>query len=167
MREYLYSIVCFTCATGLVLILAPDGVRQGLKKHVKFIGALCLICILIKPTTELLDALDSFGDNGFSGIIDDESKLYDKYEEIYQNYLDGGYGENIGDAVKDSLYERFQIEKKHCRILTEFADRNGDGIREPKKITVILSGSAKFKEPESIKCFVSELFDCEAVVAIE
>ena len=169
MREYVFSIVCFSCATGIVLMLAPDGLRQGLKKHVKFIGALCLICILIKPTTELLEAIERLGDEGFSGMLEGESEgeLYDKYDEIYKNYLDGGYGENIGEAVKDSLYERFGIEKDNCRVLTEFADKDGDGVREPKKITVILGGNAKFKEPESIKSFISELFDCEAAVAIE
>lgn len=169
MREYVYSVVCFSCAAGLVLMLAPDGVRQGLKKHVKFIGALCLICILIKPTTDFLDAVDRLGKEDFSGILDSESEgeLYDKYEEIYQNYLDGSYGENIGEAVKDALDERFNIEKENCRVLTEFSDKDGDGVREPKKITVVLSGEAKFKEPESIKSFVSELFECDAAVAIE
>ena len=118
---------------------------------------------------ELIQTLSSLDVEDLSGIFDTDSEgeLYDKYDEIYQSYLDGGYGENIGEAVKDVLHGRFDIKKDNCRVLTEFADKNGDGAREPKKITVILSGEAKLKEPDSIKTFISELFECDVSVAIE
>ena len=169
MREYVLSIVCFSIAAGVAMIISPEGTRGGLKKHMRLISSLCIVCILINPLAEVIDTIGAFDAdeiNGFFGA-DVEGELYEKYEEIYHNYLDGGYGENIGAAVKDSLYERFGIERENCRVLTEFRDRDGDGVREPSKITVVLSGGAKFKEPDSIKNFISGLFECDAAVAIE
>ena len=169
LREYVFSIVCFASAVGIALIIAPEGTRRGLKKHLTLISTLCLICLLINPMAELMDTVSALDGAELDELlgIGGEGELYDKYEAIYQSYLDGGYGENIGEAVKDALYGRFGIKKENCRVLTEFADKNGDGAREPRKITVILSGEAKFKEPDGIKTFISELFECEAAVAIE
>lgn len=169
LREYVYSVVSFSFAFGLVMILAPDGVRQGIKKHIKLIGALCLVCILIDPVSELLDTLENVSSGNMSEITGGiaEGELYDKYDEIYQSYLDGSYGENIGEAVKDALLKKFDIKKENCRVLTEFHDKNGDGVREPKKITVVLSGADKFRDPEMIKGFLSSLFECNVVAAIE
>jgi hypothetical protein len=169
MTEYVFSIVLFSIASGIVLILVPEGTRQGLKKHLKLITSLCLICILISPMAKLMETISSFDGGDINGIFgtDTEGELYDKYNEIYQNYLDGGYGENIGEAVKEALYKRFGIAKENARVLTEFSDKNGDGVREPRKITIVLSGSAIVKEPDSIKKFVSEVFECDTAVAIE
>ena len=156
LREYVFSIVCFSSAAGIALILVPEGTRQGLKKHLKLLSVLCLICLLINPMAELIQTLSSLDVEDLSGIFDTDSEgeLYDKYDEIYQSYLDGGYGENIGEAVKDVLHGRFDIKKDNCRVLTEFADKNGDG-------------EEKLKEPDSIKTFISELFECDVSVAIE
>ena len=101
----------------------------------------------------------------FEGI--DEVELRDKYEDIYNKYFEGDYGENIGQAVKDSLYEKFGIANDKCRINVELSDSDGDGIKEPRRITVILNGRAIFKDPEAIKKFISELFKCECKCAIE
>ena len=169
LKEYIYSIASFSFALGLVLVIAPDGVRQGIKKHVKFIGALCLICILIDPVAELIGTLHNLSNKDLSGFIgeSDKGELYDKYENIYESYLDGSYGENVGAAVKDSLLKKFGIKKDNCRVLTEFCNGDGDEARKPQKITIILSGDDKFRDPDKIKSFISDTFDCEAAVAVE
>ena len=53
------------------------------------------------------------------------------------------------------------------RATVKFADKNGDGINEVEKITVILSGKAVFVDPASIKACIGETFDAECVCAIE
>ena len=168
MREYVVSVVSFSSALGLVLLIVPDGVRSGLKKHVRLIGALCLICLLISPASKLLDAFDKLSLGDISGLVGNpvSDGLYDKYEEIYNDYVNGSYGENVGDAVKDALFERFSIKRDNCRVMVDLFD-NGDGISEPSKITVVLSGEGILSDPEKIKLFVSELFSCECAVAIE
>lgn len=169
MREYVYSIVSLSSAVGVILMLAPDGVRQGLKKHIKFISALCLVCVLINPVSEFLYTFDDLLHSDHLEFIGgvNEGELYEKYDEIYQSYLEGSYGENIGGAVKDALSEKYGIKKENCRVLTEFYDNDRDGIREPKKITVVLSGLDRFRDPEMIKRFLSDIFNCDVAVAIE
>ena len=169
LKTYVYSVVSFSLALGILLLLVPDGVRQGLKKHVKFIGVLCLLCVLINPATALIESLEELLSGDPSIIFGEprEDELYAKYEDIYQSYLDGSYGENVGDAVKDSLFEKFGIKKESCRVLTELSDNDGDGVRTPQKITVVLSGADRFRDPEAIKEFVAEVFGCDSAVALE
>ena len=167
MREYVYSIVSFSSAAGLLLILLPSGTRHGLKKHVKLICALCLVCILIDPLSDLIGSIDELFSGDLSIYEDNGGELYERYEQIYQSYLDGSYGDNIGQVVKDALFEKFDIKRENCRVLTEFYDNNGDGVREPKRITVVLSGEDKFRDPETVKEFLSSVFECEIAAAIE
>ena len=168
MREYVVSVVSFSSALGLVLLIVPEGVRSGLKKHVRLIGALCLICLLITTVSELLDSFDKLLNGDLSGIVgrSASNELYDKYEAIYNAYVNGSYGENIERAVKDILFERFSIKGDNCRVTVELLS-NGDGVSEPGKITVILSREGILCDPEKIKGFVSEMFSCECAVAIE
>ncbi len=165
MSGYIYSIVIAAVAMGIVLIISPSN--GGLKKHIQLIASVFLICLLIKPTLEFFDAVKELTQNSSSILPSDDGELYDKYESIYENYLDGEYGENIGEAVKDVLYEKFSIKKENCRVLTKFKSGEIAGVRLPETITVILSGSAKLLDPEPVRVFVQELFGCEVKLAVE
>lgn len=169
MSEYIYSIVCFAGAVGLILIVVPEGARGGLLKHVRLVGSLCLICLIIKPSAELIGYIKELGEGDLSVIFGNvqENELYDKYEDIYREYLHGGYGENVGEAVKDALAEKFNIDRNDVRCLVEFGDEVGGGIKEPRKITVIVKGRAVLTDPQSIKDLISGVFGCECEVAVE
>lgn len=169
MSKYLYSLICTVSAAGIAMILLPGESRSGMKKHVGLICSLCVLCIIITPFSDLINNISGFLESGgevIFGQIDKEA-IYDEYESIYNKYLDGGYGNNIGQAVKDSLHQKFGIPPNRLRVLTEFSDKNGDGAREPCKITVILNGSSIFREPREIEQFISDLFECICVCAIE
>ena len=167
MREYIYVIVVLSAAVGIILVLSPEGRGQGLKKHIRLISSICLLCVLIEPAAELIAALRDAGGSIVGEINKNEVGLHERYESIYEQYLDGRYGENIGQAVKDALYEKFGIKNENCRVSTEFHYSEKDGVRVPRRIVVVLSGSARLKDPISVKDFVSELFGCEAEVAVE
>ena len=172
MSKYLYSVICTVAAAGIAMISLPGESRSGMKKHVGLICSLCVLCIIISPFSELINNISDFLESGGEAMFgqigkEDKAELYDEYESIYNKYLDGGYGNNIGQAVKDSLLKKFGIPSDQLRVLTEFSDKNGDGAREPCKITVILSGSSIFREPREIERFISELFECMCVCAIE
>lgn len=165
MREYVYSTVLVAVALGIVFILSPGG--RGLSKHIRLIASVCFLTVLIYPATSLIDSLRQMGDYVINDITQKEEELYDKYKSIYESYLDGAYGDNVGKAVKDVLKEKFDIENEECRVSTEFYYSDKEGVKIPRRITVVLSGKAKFKEPLTIKNFVSELFGCEVNVAVE
>ncbi len=167
MREYIYGIVVLSAAMSVIFALTPEGRGQGLKKHIRLISSICLLCVLIEPAAELIDGIRDMGENIFGSIADSENELYERYDSIYEDYLDGKYGENIGQAVKDALYEKFGIKNENCRISTEFSYSEEYGVKVPRKITVVLRKSAVLTDPLAVKDFVSELFGCEAEVALE
>lgn len=167
MREYIFSVVCAAALGGAVIMIAPDGVRSGLKKHVKLVCALCLLCVLIAPGGKLIGVIkDGFGDINFSGP-GAENELQSIYESMYEDNLELGFGDGLGELVKDKLFEKFSVPRDGCRVSVSFKDGDGDGFREPLKITVILSGASIFKEPRAIENYISDVFGCECTCAIE
>ena len=166
MNGYIYSIVCIAAAGGIVCILSPSS---GIKKHLRLVCALCLLCVMISPVSNFLNSIRDFFDGEGSELFetDENGELRDTYESIYNKYLEGGYSDNVGEAVKDILYENLGVSKENCRVSVQFADKNGDGVREPTKITVILSGKEVLRDPSTVKELVSNVFECDCVCAID
>ena len=73
----------------------------------------------------------------------------------------------MGEAVKDILYEELGVGKENCRVSVNFSDTDGDGVREPSKITVVLSGKEIFRDPRTVKNLVYDIFKCECECAID
>ncbi len=165
MSGYVYSIVCIAAAGGIVCIISPDS---AIKKHLKLVCALCLLCVMIAPISNFINNIRDFFDTDGSQIFGETDEgVRDTYESIYDRYLEGGYSDNIGETVKDILYEKTGISKENCRVNVQFSDKNGDGVREPSKITVILSGSDIFRDPEQINALIAGIFGCECECAID
>ena len=149
---------------GIVLIVSPEGIRSGIKKHIRLICSLCVLCVMISPLHSLFESLGEIGGRVNST---DEDILYGVYESIYNESSEKIYGEGIERAVKQRLAEGLDIPADQCRTAVEFSDSDGDGFGEPKKITVILSGRSIFKDPRQVEALISGEFQCECVCAIE
>ena len=165
MRTYIYSVVSMAALGGIALIAAPEGIRSGIKKHMKLICSLCLLCVMISPLSELFENIENIG--GEIGSFEGDSGLESMYESIYDGNMEMGYGDGIGEAVKKKLLEGFGVPENESRVEVSFADGDGDGFREPSKITVVLSGGSIFKNPRNIERYISDAFECECVCAIE
>lgn len=165
MRTYIYSVVCMAALGGAVLIVTPEGVRSGLKKHIRLICSLCLLCVMISPISQVLDGLKNIGEMIKSP--DEEQSLHGVYESMYEEMSESGYSESLGEAVKKELDVSFSIPSDDVRTTVEFSDADGDGFREPIKITVLLSGLSILKDPRKIEQLISEKFDCECVCAAD
>ena len=169
MNGYIYSIVCISMSVGIACIIAPEGTRSGIKKHLKLACSLCLLCVLIGPMAGFINNLREILSSGRDAIMNslDRDELRESYESIYDKYLEADYGENVGQAVKNSLFDRFGIPESECEVNVEFTDEKADGVKEPRKITVIFSGRSVFRDPKEIKDFISELFGCECLCAVD
>ena len=167
MREYIYGVILISAAIGIISILSPEGGGQGLKKHIRLISSVCLLCVLIEPASKLIDELFSMGKELSESISQGENEVLDQYEKIYEDYFEGKYGDNVGQAVKEALYDKFSIKNENCRVATEFSYSENDGVKTPRKITVVLSGQAVYVDPLTVTEFISELFGCESEVDLE
>ena len=165
MRGYLYTVVCMAALSGVVLLVAPDGVKSGLKKHIRLICSICMLCIMISPISRVVDGIKNIGDM----IIepDKEDGLHSAYESMYEEKNEENFSEVLEDAVKEELKNALSISANECRTIIEFSDVDDDGFREPVKITVVLSGTAIFKNPRNVESIIFGKFGCDCVCAIE
>jgi len=158
MKEYLLSLLGASFAVALVGILSPNGSV----KHMRLISSLFLICVLAAPLPKAIGSLHSFTEelNGAPG----ESGNND-YTEQMEEAVNSASRAYFAQTLTQMLEQRFSIKTGEVRCLIQWA-QDGEQLR-PLKITVILSGSAIWKNPADLEEFVQNLLGCECVTAIE
>jgi hypothetical protein len=160
-KVYILSIFATAILITVVDILAPSGC--GLSKHLKLITSLVLVCILISPTVSLAQKLKEFSNGDWEFEITGDTD--NQYAEEMQNALDSASLEYFEGMLKQTICKQFDIVEDDLRLHIEWA---GEGLKmHPKKVTVILSGKAIWKNPAKIEEFVSSLLDCDCTSAIE
>ena len=160
-KTYLLSIFATALLITVVDILAPSG--SGLSKYLKLTTSLVLVCILIAPTVSLAQRLKELTNGDWSFSIDGE--IENSYSAELQNALDNASFAYFEGMLKQTLCEEFAIAEDDLRLRVDWSE-NGETVR-PKKVTVILSGKAIWKDPAKIEGYVTSLLDCDCVSAIE
>ena len=166
MTSYLTTLLSTAVIVTLISILTPDGEKSGISKHMGWLSALCIVCILIAPLDGLLETLrsDPDGEITFPWEESPESDKEDLRQEL-QDSLDQTGCAYFTDMLTQTLEETFAIETGELRCIPHWV-REGDKLR-PEKITVVLSGSAIWKDAGAIEKFVTSLLGCPCVTAIE
>ncbi|MBE6633508.1 MAG: hypothetical protein E7620_04080 [Ruminococcaceae bacterium] len=158
MKAYLISLFGASLTIGLVELLAPASAQ----KLLKLLSALLFLCVLASPLPDLIGELGSLSENG--SLISPpppSDEITDQMNEALQSASKTYFVQSL-----TALLEReFSIQsgELRCAVLWEEQD---DQLR-PQRVTVILSGSAIWKDPDPIEKTVSSLLGCECVTAIE
>jgi len=162
-KEYLISVIAAALMAALVGILAPEGSGKGLSGHVRLLGALFLLCVLLAP---LRGAADSLAD-WMRGEVTLDLPSGDS-EEDYGNELESAIRaaswEYAADLLSERLETEFSLPTGEVRCLLHRSDPNAE---HPERVSVILSGSSIWKDPARIEAYVEALLGCECAVAIE
>ena len=158
MREYLLSILSAALVIALVGMLAPEGMGSSLN----LISSLFLLLAIAAPLPKLIVSLPEqieaiFQTDGQSGSEED-------FRQQSDLALEGASKAYLVQSLTQLLEEEFSIPSGEVRCAVQWAE--GEEI-VPEKITVILSGSAIWKNPAPIEETVSRLMGCECVTAIE
>jgi hypothetical protein len=82
-----------------------------------------------------------------------------------QDALDNASRDYFEGMLTQTLCNEFNIVEDELRVRVEWSGE-GENLR-PKKVTVILSGKAIWKNPAKIEEYVSSLLGCACVSAIE
>ena len=146
MTAYLLTLFGSALAVALVDLLVPERGR----KTVRLISALFLLCVLSAPLPRAFRAIRDYT------IPDAAQEMKQAMESASRTYFARTLTELIG--------EQFALAEGSVRCEIEW---EADNETVPNKITVILSGSAIWRDPEKIESFVEDLIGCECVTAIE
>ena len=154
MKTYLLSLLGASLAVALIGILAPAGAS----KHMKLISSLFLICILIAPLPRAIGSVWSMAEDfttqgGQSGSPSD-------YNGQMQEAVNSASKTYFAQTLTQLLEQQFSIPPGEVRCSIRWAEGT-------EQITLILSGSAVWKNPADMEQFVTELLGCECVTAIE
>ena len=160
MASYCLSIFAAALAGALIGILSPSG---GLSKYLRLAVSGFLLCALLSPLPALLSHFQELPDPLLPNAPSTD-------QEEYESILEGALQENAKTYFTQMLTQTLCRElsvsegELRCRVLW---DESTPGSILPLRVTVILRGSAIWKDPQPIKDMVIELLNCECVVAIE
>lgn len=157
MQTYLLSVLGASLAVALVGILTPNGSSR----HMKLISSLFLICVLIAPLPKAFTALRDFGESLSPG----ESGGNDDYQTQLQEAVNSASRTYFAQTLTQLLQTQFSLTAGEVRCSIRWAD-DSNGMR-PLHVTVILSGSAIWKDPAPMEQFVTDLLGCECTSAVE
>ena len=162
-KAYLLSIFATALLITVVDILAPASAGSGLSKHLKLVLSFVFVCVLISPTVTLAERLLAFSNGDWE--LEIEGDLKDHYSQELQNALDDASKDYFEDMLTLTISQEFDILEDNLRVIVEW-DGVGESLR-PHKVTLILSGSAIWKNPAKMEEYVSSLLNCDCVSAIE
>ena len=166
MKAYLLTLLATSLIVALIGYLTPEGERGGLSKHIGLLSGLCLLCVLIAPLgnalTEVREALDG---NLILPWEDSESESNSLGRDQLQAALDEAGDAYFTEMLTQTLEREFAIPSGELRCVA-FWEHEEKGPRL-QKVTVLLSGSAIWRDTAAIEAFVSNLLGCPCTSAIE
>ena len=160
MKAYILTIFATALIMTVVDILAPNGATA---RHLKLLGTLVFVCVLISPTVSLAQKLQDFANGEWETKF--EGEIEDHYSSQLQNALDDASFAYFEEMLKQTICKEFAITEDDLRVRVEWAGANADA--HPQKVTVILSGKAIWKDPAKIEGYVTSLLGCDCASAIE
>lgn len=165
MKAYLISLFCAAIVASLVGILSPSGESGGIGRHLGLVIALFMLCTLISPLTSVIRELYDLA-GGTVTLPDYGENAGEQYEEQLGNALQNASTEYFAEMLTQTLEREFSIPTGEVRSAVRWS-QGEDGSLSPDRVTVVLSGSAIWKDPSAIEHFVTKLLGCECVTAIE
>lgn len=154
MTAYLLTLFGSALAVALVDLLVPERGR----KTVRLISALFLLCVLSAPLPRAFRVIRDYT------IPDAAQDAREEYTQKMKQAMESASRTYFARTLTELIGEQFALAEGSVRCEIEW---EADNETVPKKITVILSGSAIWRDPEKIESFVEDLIGCECVTAIE
>ena len=162
MKEYFISLLAAAVLITLFGMLAPEG---GISKHLRLLLGLFLVCAVISPLSSLIGRIDDWK-NGDVVFPWDKEEAEENYEQQRDEALAQASKDYFVQSLTQMLEREFSISSGYveCRMEWHLTE---SGEERPSKITVLLSGSAIWTDPQKIQRFVTDLLSCECVVALK
>ena len=164
MKAYILTVVWTSVIASAVLLFTPEGSGGGIGKHIKLLTSLVLLCAVTDP---LLSFIKSISNNGIDVLKDEirqSAPQADPYQNIFYEELSKMTAEDLENELKALISETFSIDREDLEVRAEYViDGNSLSF---KRIVVILSGKAIFKDPYDIEAYVREISLIECICRI-
>ncbi len=157
MRSYLLSLFGAALIFSLTLGIIPE--RSA--RLVRLLSNLLFVCILMAPLPRLL----SEGEALWERLEEELQISSESREEELEQALQSSSKTYFAQTLTHLLEQEFSIPSGELRCAVTWAEEEGQLI--PTRVTVILSGSAIWKDPNQIEATVAALLGCECVTAVE
>ena len=164
MEAYIISLLSTSLAIALVSILTPEGTAGGIAKHVRLLSSLLLLSILTVPIGNCIKELQKIANGDFS-ILGMEIPNENDVQNDLQATLDETSKRYVLQSLTQRLEEEFAIDTGDIRCVAVWENQDQKAV--PIRVTVLLSGSAIWKDPKPIEAFVSNLLGCDCITALE
>ena len=151
MKEYLLTLMGVSLLNGIVGVLSPEG---AMKKYVRLVGALCLICVIAQPIFSLLSGNGWRMDRLWKGVSSEESA---SYEVLYEEMILSGSEQYAQARLTGEIAKKFDLSDDSFSVTVR-------GGEQEATVTVVLRDAAIFVDPKEIIAYMQESYGCACTV---
>jgi len=158
MNAYFLSLLGAALLAALIGVLAPSGNSASLGKTLRLLTIFVLVCVIAAPLPGLIAKLKDLPS------LAPETERQSDFQEQAKTALDSASRVYFARALTTHLEHKFGIAQGEIRCAVTWAE--ADEEVKPESVTLILSGSAKWKNPHELETYVSDLLGCPCSSAI-
>ena len=162
MQTYVIQILTMSLLCSLVEMLSPVGEREGLRRAVRLVAALCLLCLMIEPLAGVRDVLGTFDLGAWAAGMEREAE--EDYERLMEEKLTVVSREQVEGAVQELLREAFAVGEEECTVTVELEESGG--TLAVRGVWIALRGRAVLCDPREIEAAVKERLGCPCTVSL-
>lgn len=165
MRNYLMGLLVLALCCAVVELLSPAGEGNGIGKHVKLMSALCLLCVLTQPLTQLLRegaTLPERLQGWVDGISPGDGESDEQYAERWEEECERLDVSLAAETVAELLETEFGLAAADCRVELILSESN-----TISKVRVALSGQAIWVNTHEMETYIERMLGCPSMIYIE
>lgn len=162
MQAYLIRILTLSCLCGLAEQLTPAGEREGLRRSVRLLTALCLLSLAVSPLWQVRDALGGWDPAAWARTPEgDGQAAYEaRMAEKWQTAAEG----QLCEELCALLAERFDVAAEDLSVTLSWTEEAG--ARQLSGVWIALRGGAVLRDPRAIEETVEALLSCPCTVSV-
>ena len=158
-KTYFLSLLGAAFLAAVVGVLAPDG-SGGVGKHLRLLSALVVLCVVAAPLPRLVSGLRDLPGRVTEIIRSPETDPETRSDDT----LNAASRAYFAQALTAKLAERFSLRTDEIQCAIRWSPDGNDA--RPISVTLILTGSARWKDPREMEQYVRDLLGCPCDTAI-
>lgn len=156
MKEYGMTLTAVALLGGVLGMLSPEG---DLKKYIRLVVALCLLCAMVQPL------IAAWSEGGW--LSGETWQLWkweetEDYDDIYKQSLLSGSEKQVSSLLKQQILSEFQVSEASVDVVVKIEMENDRS--EVREIWITLREEAVFIDPKRITALIEEQWECPCTI---